>query len=144
MKKPRKKKQNLSKALTLAEAKEHFASKQDLEDYKKEAKAHFASKQDLEDYKKEAKAYFASKQDLLDLEDRCWKHFASKEDLKTEIQALREDMMTKKDKNEIMTLLDIIVKDIKDIKTELVANIAAHQRYDDYGRRIERLEYCVY
>ena len=78
--------------------------------------------------------------------DRNLKYFATKDEMKEEFRKVREEMMTKKDKNEIMTILDSIVKTLIDIKTELAANVGAHERYDerfnDHEERLRYLEAC--
>jgi hypothetical protein len=74
--------------------------------------------------------------------ERNLKCFATKD----ELQEIKENMMTKADKNEIMTILDKINKTLIDIKTELAANVGAHERYDerfnDHEERLRYLEAC--
>ena len=98
-----------------------------------------------DDLKKELER-FATKDDL--------KRFATKDDfdkmlvrqinLEGKVENIEENMMTKDDKDEILTAIDGITKKHKDFNTEKTANQGAHDRMqkniNKNSKRITKLE----
>jgi len=82
--------------------------------------------------------------DFVAQNERNFQYFASKE----ELREVKENMMTKEDgrimENRIMTLLDTINKNFINMQTEQVANVGAHERFDErlnsHEYRLKRLE----
>lgn len=65
---------------------------------------------------------------------------ATKEDL----EDLRNEMTTKAEHNQVMDVLDMVVKKLDTIEHGFVSNMAAHNRYEEainnLNIRVERLE----
>jgi len=76
-------------------------------------------------------------------------NLVTRDELRFEIREsearIRADMMTKADKNEIMTILDNMNQRMINFQAEMAANVGAHERYDekynDHETRLRRLEY---
>ena len=64
----------------------------------------------------------------------------TKQDLEDLANDLREEMVTKKEHNEVMNTLDAVMVKLDNIEHAFVSNLAAHDRFEE---RISRLENYV-
>ncbi len=119
---------NLATKDDLKKELENVATKDDLK--------RFATKDDLK--------RFATKDDLGNLEKKFDKMLVRQINLEGKVEGIEENMMTKDDKDEILTAIDGITQKHKDFDTEKTSNQGAHDRFqkkiDDHGKRINNLE----
>jgi len=73
-----------------------------------------------------------------DLNDKIDKILIKQINVESELKNVKENMMTKEDKSEILNVANEIKKKFDDHKTEHAANQAAHDRFEERITTVEK------
>lgn len=70
--------------------------------------------------------------------------FTTKAELKQEIEKVREEMATKQDMNKVMTMLDAVMSELKDMCQEQTFHVQDHrnikEEVDELKERVTKIE----